>query len=72
MDDWAGVDPQRAAKASLEWHPRFGDRAQELAVVAHQAIPDEISEALDAALLTEDELAEGAEAWAGYPDPLAP
>jgi G3E family GTPase len=71
MDDWTGVDPQRAAKASLEWHPRFGDRVQELAVVAHQALPDEISEALDAALLTPDELAEGAEAWARYPDPLA-
>lgn len=70
MDDWSAVDPGRTAKASLEWHPRFGDRAQELAIVSHQAIPDEITAALNAALLTDEELAEGEEAWLRYPDPL--
>jgi G3E family GTPase len=70
MDDWAGVDPERTAKASMEWHPRFGDRAQELVIVAHQAIPDEIIEALRSALLTDEELAEGEAAWLRYPDPL--
>nr|CTQ94849.1 Putative metal chaperone, involved in Zn homeostasis, GTPase of COG0523 family [Kibdelosporangium sp. MJ126-NF4] len=70
VDDWSGECPQRTAKASLEWHPRFGDRAQELTIVAHQAIPDELTAALRAALLTDEELAEGEEAWRRYPDPL--
>lgn len=70
MDDWSGECPQRTVKASLEWHPRFGDRAQELTIVAHQALPDELTEALNAALLTDEELAEGEEAWLRYPDPL--
>jgi G3E family GTPase len=70
MDDWTGQCPQRTAKAALDWHPRFGDRVQELAIVAHQALPDEITEALHAALLTGDELAEGEQAWLRYPDPL--
>ncbi|ALG06432.1 ribosome hibernation factor-recruiting GTPase MRF [Kibdelosporangium phytohabitans] len=70
MDDWRDECPQRTVKASLEWHPRFGDRAQELTIVAHQAIPDELTAALAAALLTDEELAEGEEAWLRYPDPL--
>jgi G3E family GTPase len=70
MDDWTGQCSQRTAKAALDWHPRFGDRVQELVIVAHQALPDEITSALHAALLTEDELAEGEEAWLRYPDPL--
>jgi G3E family GTPase len=70
MDDWTDVDPGRRAKASLEWHPRFGDRVQELTVVSHLATPDEITQALQAALLTDEELAEGEEAWLRYPDPF--
>lgn len=70
MDDWAGQCRQRTAKASLDWHPRFGDRVQELVIVAHHALPDEITSALQAALLTDGELAEGEAAWLRYPDPL--
>ncbi|ONI90597.1 hypothetical protein ALI144C_02645 [Actinosynnema sp. ALI-1.44] len=70
MDDWRAECPQRTVKASLEWHPRFGDRAQELTIVAHQALPDELTAALEAALLTDEELAEGEKAWLRYPDPL--
>ncbi|CAM4095897.1 ribosome hibernation factor-recruiting GTPase MRF [Kibdelosporangium persicum] len=70
MDDWSAECPQRTVKASLEWHPRFGDRVQELTIVAHQAHPDELTAALHAALLSDEELAEGEEAWLRYPDPL--
>jgi hypothetical protein len=70
MDDWREADPEHRAKASLEWDPRFGDRAQELTIVSHLAIPDEITQALQAALLTDEELAEGEQAWARYPDPF--
>ncbi|MEV4314262.1 GTP-binding protein [Actinocrispum sp. NPDC049592] len=69
VDDWGAVDAERRAKASLEWHPRFGDRAQELTIVSHLAHPDELTEALSGALLTDAELADPA-AWARIPDPF--
>lgn len=67
---WADADPERRAMAALRWHPRFGDRAQELAVLCHQAEPDEISAGLRAALLTDAELDAGEAAWRHYPDPF--
>lgn len=67
---WDQVDAQRRAKAALDWHPRFGDRVQELAILSHEADPDDITAALRAALLTDAELAEGESAWRHYPDPF--
>ncbi|AXB43064.1 ribosome hibernation factor-recruiting GTPase MRF [Amycolatopsis albispora] len=68
--EWTDVSPERRTLASLRWDPEFGDRAQELVVLTHQATPEEVSAALDAALLTDEELAAGPEAWARYPDPF--
>jgi G3E family GTPase len=59
VDDWSGVDPERRAMASLDWDPRYGDRAQDLVVITHEASPDEITATLRAALLTDEELAQG-------------
>ncbi|SFB57653.1 GTPase, G3E family [Amycolatopsis marina] len=67
---WDEVSPERRTMASLRWHPDFGDRAQELVVLTHQATPEEIEAALRGALLTDAELAEGRAAWRHYPDPF--
>jgi G3E family GTPase len=67
---WAAADPERRALASLGWHPRFGDRAQDLVVLTHDADPADIEEALSAALLTDAELAAGEDAWRTLPDPF--
>ncbi|WP_139320660.1 ribosome hibernation factor-recruiting GTPase MRF [Saccharomonospora sp. CUA-673] len=69
---WDDVSPERRAIASLRWHPRWGDRAQELVVLADRADPAAVEHELRAALLTDDELAEGADAWRRYPDPFVP
>lgn len=69
-DEWAAADPERRALASLGWHPRFGDRAQDVAVLSHDADPAGIEAALAAALLTDAELAAGEEAWRALPDPF--
>nr|WP_253673613.1 GTP-binding protein [Streptoalloteichus tenebrarius] len=69
-DPWVGVDPRRRAMAALRWDPYYGDRDQEIVVVAHRADPDEIEAALRHALLTDAELAEGEEVWRGWPDPF--
>ncbi len=68
--EWTDVSPERRTLASLRWDPVHGDRAQELVVVTDQTTPDEIDAALRGALLTDEELAAGPEAWAHYPDPF--
>lgn len=70
VDDWEGVDPERRAMASLTWDPYYGDRAQDLVVIAHLASPEEITAALRGALLTDSELALGERQWAEFPDPF--
>ena len=68
--DWDEVDDQRRALAALAWHPRWGDRAQDVVVLCHDADPDDIDAALRAALLTDAEVAAGEPAWAQLPDPF--
>lgn len=67
---WDDVDGERRAAAALRWDERFGDREQQIAVVAHDADPHRIVEALDAALLTDEEIALGVDAWRAFPDPF--
>ncbi|OZM72415.1 cobalamin biosynthesis protein CobW [Amycolatopsis antarctica] len=67
---WEDVSPERSALAALRWDPEFGDRAQELVVVTGHATPEEVGSALDAALLTDNELGGGPTAWLAYPDPF--
>jgi G3E family GTPase len=67
---WERAGAERRAKAALDWHPRFGDRTQELAILSHQASPGVIVAALREALLTDDELAAGEAAWCDYSDPF--
>lgn len=68
--DAAVADAQRTAFASLRWHPRFGDRSQEIAVLAHSDRGLEIASRLRLALLSGPELAGGPAAWRRLPDPF--
>ncbi|MFG1645114.1 ribosome hibernation factor-recruiting GTPase MRF [Amycolatopsis sp. NPDC049252] len=68
--EWTDVSPERRTLASLRWDPVHGDRAQELVVVTDQTAPGEIDAALRGALLTDEELTAGPEAWERYPDPF--
>lgn len=67
---WAAASPERRALASLGWHPRFGDRAQDLVVLTHDADPAEVDAHLREALLTDLELAAGEDAWRTLSDPF--
>lgn len=69
-EPWDGVDDERRAAAALRWDERFGDREQQLVVLVHDADPAGIVTALDAALLTDEELAAGEAAWRRFPDPF--
>lgn len=69
-EQWADVPSERQVRASLIWDDYYGDRMQELVVIAHEADPRDIVQALRDALLTDDELAKGERVWASYPDPF--
>jgi G3E family GTPase len=68
---WDDAGDERRAAAALRWDDRFGDREQQLVVLVHDADPADIVEALDAALLTDAELARGEDAWRRFADPFA-
>ena len=73
---WASVPvnrqpPSAEFRAYLKsiWHPAFGDRHQELAMVGVGVDEDALRAALDQCLLTEDELANSGE-WSRMPHPF--
>lgn len=75
---WSAVPEAERAAWFAEMDPAdvpdlggpFGDRRQELVFIGDAMDEAEIRGRLERALLTADELAEGPEAWADYPDPL--
>ncbi|MHA6628700.1 ribosome hibernation factor-recruiting GTPase MRF [Pseudonocardia sichuanensis] len=67
---WGQADPERRAAAALRWHPRWGDRVQELAILVDGADPDDIDAVLREALLNDLELAAGEPAWQHFDDPF--
>lgn len=68
--EWAGIDPERQVAAALCWDPLHGDRRIEVAVLSHRQPGAAVIAALDAALLTDEELASGPAAWRDLPDPF--
>jgi G3E family GTPase len=52
------------------WHPRFGDRAQQLVFIGQHMDVDGIRARLDACLLDPELAAQDGEAWAALPNPF--
>ena len=65
----AYVDPERRAFADLMWEHRFGDRHTSMTVLVCGADPAEIVDALNGALLNDDEM-DRPQTWRGYDDPF--
>lgn len=65
----AYVDPQRHAVSAMHWDDRFGDRHISIAVLVCGAEPGEITNALQTALLTDEELSRPDD-WPTYLDPF--
>ncbi|MBB4911122.1 ribosome hibernation factor-recruiting GTPase MRF [Actinophytocola algeriensis] len=66
-DAWPRASAERRAKAAVEWHPRWGDRMQEIAIISHDASPGHLVATLRDALLSDEELAAD---WDRYEDPF--
>jgi len=65
----AYVDPDRRAFADLMWEHRFGDRHTSMTILVCGADPVAIADALNGALLTDDELSKP-DSWSRFDDPF--
>ena len=70
LPDWSNINIERALMASLRWDDQFEDREQALLVIYHAADPEVIVATLDAALITDTELAAGQQQWQTWSDPF--
>ncbi|MFE0874022.1 CobW family GTP-binding protein [Streptomyces smyrnaeus] len=64
---WDLVPPMRRAAASLDWHPRHGDRCQHLVFISPGLDREGLTQLLESCLLTDTEYAAGREAWKRFP-----
>jgi G3E family GTPase len=65
----ASVDPERRAFGDLMWEHRFGDRHTSMTILVCGAVPSDIADALNGALLTDDEMT-CPQSWSRYDDPF--
>jgi len=52
------------------WEPEYGDRRQEIVFIGAEMDQEHIKQALNTALLTDDEMLGGPHTWGNYPDPF--
>lgn len=72
---WATRDAQTResempSRTRKEWQDPFGDRRQSFAVMALNVSRDALQTQFDSCLLSDDEMAGGAEAWRTFTDPF--
>lgn len=71
QDDWPDDEAFLKDVKSI-WREPYGDRRQELVLIGCDFDEALLTATLDECLLTDEEFAEGPEAWAGYEDPFDP
>ncbi len=67
--DWPDSDEFMAYIQSI-WDEQYGDRRQEIVFIGANMNREQLEAQLNAALLTDDELALGPDAWKSLPDPF--
>eukprot|EP00164_Ancoracysta_twista_P004678 GFYU01006325.1.p1 GENE.GFYU01006325.1~~GFYU01006325.1.p1 ORF type:complete len:1114 (-),score=393.89 GFYU01006325.1:86-2995(-) len=72
---WAAIDkaewPEDVEEVvAADWDPVHGDRHQQVVVIGAHMDKDVVRNALIECLLTDEEMAEGPEAWVAYDDPI--
>ena len=69
-DEWDFETEEDRAELKARWDPVLGDRQTEIVFIGIEMNEAEIRSRLNACLLTDQEFAQGSEAWSRYPDPL--
>lgn len=68
-EHWGHLEGQRPDQQP-DWHPRFGDRAQQLVFIGQQMHEAAMRARLDACLLDERLAAANSKTWAGFRNPF--
>lgn len=68
-EEWH-LEEGELADLEQRWDPLVGDRTTELVFIGIDMDIEAIRVALDACVLTADEIAEGFDGWGAHPDPL--
>ena len=73
--EWPEGDDELLAEITADWHgdlhdTTIGDRRQELVMIGVDIDPTLWRGKFDACLLSDDEYAQGPEAWSHFPDPF--
>lgn len=68
---WPDDEASREA-IKQKWHGHFGDCRQELVFIGQHVDFDRLKAELQACLLSDEEFAQGPDAWAQWPDPFGP
>ncbi|MEU4689614.1 GTP-binding protein [Actinoplanes sp. NPDC023714] len=71
VERWTETSDERRIAADLNWDPYYGDRQTVLALIGFGLDATYLTGLLDACLLTDDELADGVDAWRHLTDPFA-
>jgi len=64
------VDPDMLKEIGKDWVEGIGDRRQEIVVIGRQMDEAAVRGRFDACLLTDEEMARGADGWAAFEDPF--
>ena len=70
MATWSQAGQLLEVQPAGYWDVELADQRQELAIIGQGLDIPSLTAALDACLLTDEEMAQGEEAWTSYPDPF--
>ncbi|WP_174262458.1 GTP-binding protein [Actinoplanes sp. OR16] len=71
VERWTETSDERRIAADLAWDPYYGDRQTVLALIGFGLDAAHLTRLLASCLLTDDELADGFDAWHALDDPFA-
>ena len=71
QEEWNFETEDDYQKFLSDWHPKFGDRLQEIVLIGRNMNKAKLIENLDSCLLTPEELAKGSDYWKSFGDNFA-
>ena len=68
--EWVFETEEDVAQFKKDWHPKFGDRMQEIVIIGQNMNQAELEALFDSCILTDEELTRGSTYWDNIDDPF--